>query len=144
MKSQGFFCQNKSVWRPIHLVSINPDCWGFPLQKPSKNAEHPSLFYWCWSRTPKGSFGGFAFLLPLSTAEAMKIKGFALSQQEEYLCLTSSNNQIFVLNLSNADFSKVAYCNLNAEWMPKSWWLCALFWAVANVMIPLIQSGEFH
>eukprot|EP00668_Euglena_longa_P029544 GGOE01036896.1.p1 GENE.GGOE01036896.1~~GGOE01036896.1.p1 ORF type:complete len:1223 (+),score=435.55 GGOE01036896.1:45-3713(+) len=38
--------------------------------------------------------------------EAMKVRGFALSQQEEYLCLTSSNNQIFVLNLSNADFSK--------------------------------------
>jgi len=39
-------------------------------------------------------------------SDTMKIKSFALSQQEEYLCLTSSNNQIFLLNLSNADFSK--------------------------------------
>jgi len=39
-------------------------------------------------------------------SDSMKVKSFALSQQEEYLCLTSSNNQIYLLNLSNADFSK--------------------------------------
>eukprot|EP01012_Entosiphon_sulcatum_P014150 TRINITY_DN1923_c0_g1_i1.p1 TRINITY_DN1923_c0_g1~~TRINITY_DN1923_c0_g1_i1.p1 ORF type:complete len:1205 (+),score=349.53 TRINITY_DN1923_c0_g1_i1:90-3704(+) len=38
--------------------------------------------------------------------DSMKIKSFSLTQQEEYLALCTSNNQLFVLNLSNADFSK--------------------------------------
>ena len=38
--------------------------------------------------------------------EAMKVKCFALTQQEEFLALTTTNNQIYLLNLSNADFSK--------------------------------------
>eukprot|EP01006_Ploeotia_vitrea_P032137 TRINITY_DN64396_c0_g1_i1.p1 TRINITY_DN64396_c0_g1~~TRINITY_DN64396_c0_g1_i1.p1 ORF type:complete len:1185 (+),score=181.09 TRINITY_DN64396_c0_g1_i1:77-3631(+) len=40
-------------------------------------------------------------------SDSMRIRSFALSQQEEYLVLTTSNNQIYQLNLSNADFSKV-------------------------------------
>eukprot|EP00998_Keelungia_sp_KM082_P011069 NODE_72_length_2822_cov_65.725788_g68_i0.p1 GENE.NODE_72_length_2822_cov_65.725788_g68_i0~~NODE_72_length_2822_cov_65.725788_g68_i0.p1 ORF type:complete len:921 (-),score=372.38 NODE_72_length_2822_cov_65.725788_g68_i0:59-2716(-) len=36
----------------------------------------------------------------------MKVKSFSLTQQEEYLSLSTSNNQIYLLNLSNADFSK--------------------------------------
>jgi len=39
-------------------------------------------------------------------ADTMRVKSFALSQQEEFLALTTSNNQIYLLNLSNADFAK--------------------------------------
>eukprot|EP01059_Diplonema_ambulator_P004009 TRINITY_DN13707_c0_g1_i1.p1 TRINITY_DN13707_c0_g1~~TRINITY_DN13707_c0_g1_i1.p1 ORF type:complete len:1204 (+),score=482.85 TRINITY_DN13707_c0_g1_i1:137-3748(+) len=39
-------------------------------------------------------------------ADSMKVKSFSLTQQEEFLALTTSNNQIYLLNLSNADFSK--------------------------------------
>eukprot|EP01064_Diplonema_japonicum_P011612 TRINITY_DN1900_c3_g1_i2.p1 TRINITY_DN1900_c3_g1~~TRINITY_DN1900_c3_g1_i2.p1 ORF type:complete len:1214 (+),score=235.47 TRINITY_DN1900_c3_g1_i2:41-3643(+) len=39
-------------------------------------------------------------------ADSIKVKSFALTQQEEFLALATSNNQIYLLNLSNADFSK--------------------------------------
>eukprot|EP01065_Artemidia_motanka_P053301 TRINITY_DN985_c0_g2_i1.p1 TRINITY_DN985_c0_g2~~TRINITY_DN985_c0_g2_i1.p1 ORF type:complete len:1226 (+),score=563.45 TRINITY_DN985_c0_g2_i1:55-3678(+) len=39
-------------------------------------------------------------------ADTMRVKSFALTQQEEFLALTTSNNQIYLLNLSNADFAK--------------------------------------
>eukprot|EP01063_Lacrimia_lanifica_P035882 TRINITY_DN695_c0_g1_i1.p1 TRINITY_DN695_c0_g1~~TRINITY_DN695_c0_g1_i1.p1 ORF type:complete len:1201 (+),score=508.73 TRINITY_DN695_c0_g1_i1:85-3687(+) len=39
-------------------------------------------------------------------ADSMRVRCFALTPQEEFLALTTSNNQIYLLNLSNADFSK--------------------------------------
>ena len=39
-------------------------------------------------------------------SDSMRIRCFALTQQEEYLALSTSNNQVYLLNLSNADFSK--------------------------------------
>eukprot|EP00755_Sulcionema_specki_P024267 Sspe_Gene.80847::Locus_51307_Transcript_1_1_Confidence_1.000_Length_2222::g.80847::m.80847 len=38
--------------------------------------------------------------------DSIRVKSFALTQQEEFLALTTSSNQIYLLNLSNADFSK--------------------------------------